>query len=159
MMEGMRPFLIETQALVSPAFYGTPQRSATGFDVRRLNMLLAVLEKRIGFRFGVKDVFLNIAGGIRVDDPAIDLGVVAALISSYEDIALSPNFCFTGEVGLSGEVRAVSRIEQRIAEADKLGFQKIFISGYNGKLTPPSKQKIEIIGVNKVHDLIRWIGK
>jgi DNA repair protein RadA/Sms len=159
MMEGMRPFLIETQALVSPAFYGTPQRSATGFDVRRLNMLLAVLEKRIGFRFGVKDVFLNIAGGIRVDDPAIDLGVVAALISSYEDIALSPNYCFTGEVGLSGEVRAVSRIEQRIAEADKLGFKKIFISGYNGKLAPSAKQKIEIICVNKVQDLIRWIGK
>jgi len=159
MMEGMRPFLIETQVLVSPAFYGTPQRSATGFDVRRLNMLLAVLEKRIGFRFGVKDVFLNIAGGIRVDDPAIDLGVVAALISSYEDIALSPNYCFTGEVGLSGEVRAVSRIEQRIAEADKLGFKKIFISGYNGKLAPSAKQKIEIIGVNKVQDLIRWIGK
>jgi len=122
-------------------------------------MLLAVLEKRIGFRFGVKDVFLNIAGGIRVDDPAIDLGVVAALISSYEDIALSPNYCFTGEVGLSGEVRAVSRIEQRIAEADKLGFKKIFISGYNGKLAPSAKQKIEIIGVNKVQDLIRWIGK
>ncbi len=159
MMEGMRPFLIETQALVSPAFYGTPQRSATGFDVRRLNMLLAVLEKRIGFRFGVKDVFLNIAGGIRVDDPAIDLGVVAALISSYEDIAISPNYCFTGEVGLSGEVRAVSRIEQRIAEAEKLGFKKIFISGYNGKASGSSKQKIEIVAVNKVQDLIRWIGK
>lgn len=157
MMEGMRPFLIETQALVSPAFYGTPQRSATGFDVRRMNMLLAVLEKRSGFRFGTKDVFLNIAGGIRVDDPAIDLGVIAALISSYEDVAIPANFCFAAEVGLSGEVRAVGRIEQRIAEADKLGFEKIFVSGYNGKLTDAKKFGIEVITINKIQELVRML--
>lgn len=157
MMEGMRPFLIETQALVSPAFYGTPQRSATGFDVRRMNMLLAVLEKRSGFRFGTKDVFLNIAGGIRVDDPAIDLGVIAALISSYEDVAIPANVCFAAEVGLSGEVRAVGRIEQRIAEADKLGFEKIFVSGYNGKLTDAKKFGIEVITLNKIQELVRML--
>lgn len=157
MMEGMRPFLIETQALVSPAFYGTPQRSATGFDVRRMNMLLAVLEKRSGFRFGTKDVFLNIAGGIRVDDPAIDLGVIAALISSYEDVAIPANVCFAAEVGLSGEVRAVGRIEQRIAEADKLGFEKIFVSGYNGKLTDTKKFGIEVITINKIQELVRML--
>jgi len=157
MMEGMRPFLIETQALVSPAFYGTPQRSATGFDVRRMNMLLAVLEKRSGFRFGTKDVFLNIAGGIRVDDPAIDLGVMAALISSYEDVAIPANVCFAAEVGLSGEVRAVGRIEQRIAEADKLGFEKIFVSGYNGKLTDAKKFGIEVITINKIQELVRML--
>lgn len=157
MMEGMRPFLIETQALVSPAFYGTPQRSATGFDVRRMNMLLAVLEKRSGFRFGTKDVFLNIAGGIRVDDPAIDLGVMAALISSYEDVAIPANVCFAAEVGLSGEVRAVGRIEQRIAEADKLGFEKIFVSGYNGKLTDTKKFGIEVITINKIQELVRML--
>ena len=157
MMEGMRPFLIETQALVSPAFYGTPQRSATGFDVRRMNMLLAVLEKRSGFRFGTKDVFLNIAGGIRVDDPAIDLGVMAALISSYEDVAIPANVCFAAEVGLSGEVRAVGRIEQRIAEAEKLGFEKIFVSGYNGKLTDTKKFGIEVITINKIQELVRML--
>lgn len=157
MMEGMRPFLIETQALVSPAFYGTPQRSATGFDVRRMNMLLAVLEKRSGFRFGTKDVFLNIAGGIRVDDPAIDLGVMAALISSYEDVAIPANVCFAAEVGLSGEVRAVGRIEQRIAEADKLGFEKIFVSGYNGKLTDAKKFGIEVVTINKIQELVRML--
>ena len=157
MMEGMRPFLIETQALVSPAFYGTPQRSATGFDVRRMNMLLAVLEKRSGFRFGTKDVFLNIAGGIRVDDPAIDLGVMAALISSYEDVAIPANVCYAAEVGLSGEVRAVGRIEQRIAEADKLGFEKIFVSGYNGKLTDTKKFGIEVITINKIQELVRML--
>lgn len=157
MMEGMRPFLIETQALVSPAFYGTPQRSATGFDVRRMNMLLAVLEKRSGFRFGTKDVFLNIAGGIRVDDPAIDLGVMAALISSYEDVAIPANVCFAAEVGLSGEVRAVGRIEQRIAEADKLGFEKIFVSGYNGKLTDAKKFGIEVITINKIQELVKML--
>jgi DNA repair protein RadA/Sms len=157
MMEGMRPFLIETQALVSPAFYGTPQRSATGFDVRRMNMLLAVLEKRSGFRFGTKDVFLNIAGGIRVDDPAIDLGVIAALISSYEDVAIPANVCFAAEVGLSGEVRAVGRIEQRIAEADKLGFEKIFVSGYNGKLTDAKKFGIEVITINKIQELVKLL--
>lgn len=158
MMEGMRPFLIETQALVSPAFYGTPQRSCTGFDTRRLNMLLAVLEKRSGFRFGAKDVFLNIAGGIRVDDPAIDLGVVAALVSSFEDISISPQWCFAGEVGLSGEVRAVSRIEQRISEAEKLGFDRIFVSGYNSKTLKTSNQKIEIVSILKIAELVKWIA-
>jgi DNA repair protein RadA/Sms len=158
MMEGMRPFLVETQALVSPAFYGTPQRSSTGFDSKRLNMLLAVLEKRSGFRFGAKDVFLNIAGGIRVDDPAIDLGVMAAIISSYEDISIRPQWCFAGEVGLSGEVRAVSRIEQRISEAEKLGFERIFVSGFSQKAASTNKQKIEIIAIQKIHELVKWIA-
>ncbi|MBE7176811.1 MAG: DNA repair protein RadA [Mucilaginibacter polytrichastri] len=129
-MEGMRPMLIETQALVGTSPYGTPQRSATGFDTRRMNMLLAVLEKRCGFRLGNKDVFLNITGGIRVEDPAIDLGLMAAIISSHEDIPVHQKICFAAEVGLSGEIRAVNRIEQRIAEAEKLGFEQIFISGY-----------------------------
>ncbi len=134
-MEGMRPFLIEVQALVSPAVYGTPQRSSTGYDMRRLSMLLAVLDKRCGFRFGAKDVFLNIAGGLRVEDPAVDLAVVAALLSSYEDVAISNKFAFSGEVGLSGEIRAVNKVEQRIAEAGKLGYEKIFISKYNQKVS------------------------
>lgn len=135
MMEGMRPFLIETQALVTPAFYGTPQRSSTGFDGRRMSMLLAVLEKRAGFRFGTKDVFLNIAGGLRVEDPAIDLAVIAALCSSYNDISISNKVAFAAEVGLSGEVRAVSRIEQRIGEADKLGFEKYSSANSTRRLT------------------------
>jgi DNA repair protein RadA/Sms len=122
-----------------------------------MNMLLAVLEKRSGFRFGTKDVFLNIAGGIRVDDPAIDLGVIAALISSYEDVAIPANVCFAAEVGLSGEVRAVGRIEQRIAEADKLGFEKIFVSGYNGKLTDAKKFGIEVITINKIQELVKML--
>ena len=130
-MEGQRPMLIETQALVSTAAYGTPQRSATGFDLRRMNMLLAVLEKRAGFKLGMKDVFLNIAGGIRSDDPALDLSVVAAVLSSNADIPIDNRHCFAAEVGLSGEIRAVTRIEARIAEADKLGFEKIYISKYN----------------------------
>ncbi len=130
-LEGMRPMLIETQALVSSSPYGTPQRTATGFDTRRMNMLLAVLEKRCGFRLGAKDVFLNITGGIRVEDPAIDLGLAAAIISSHEDIPISSKTCFAGEIGLSGEIRAVNRVEQRIAEAQKLGFEQIFISKYN----------------------------
>jgi DNA repair protein RadA/Sms len=130
-LEGLRPMLIETQALVSTSAYGTPQRSATGFDTRRMNMLLAVLEKRCGFRLGTKDVFLNITGGIRVEDPAIDLGLAAAIISSHEDMAISSKTCFAGELGLSGEIRAVNRIEQRIAEAQKLGFEQIFVSKYN----------------------------
>ncbi|HRB18824.1 MAG TPA: magnesium chelatase domain-containing protein, partial [Chitinophagales bacterium] len=134
-MEGMRALLVEVQALVSPAVYGTPQRSATGYDLRRLGMLLAVLDKRCGFRFGAKDVFLNIAGGLRVEDPAVDLAVVAALLSSYEDVAISNKFSFSGEVGLSGEIRAVNKVEQRIAEAGKLGYEKIFISKYNQKVT------------------------
>jgi len=153
MMEGIRPMLIETQALVTPYVYGTPQRSSTGFDPRRLNMLLAVLEKRCGFHFGVKDVFFNIAGGIRVEDPAIDLAVVAALISSFEDIPIASNVCFSGEVGLSGEIRAVTRIEQRILEADKLGFEKIFLSKYNQKGIDKSKFKIEIIWLGKVEEM------
>lgn len=130
-LEGMRPMLIETQALVSTSAYGTPQRTATGFDTRRMSMLLAVLEKRCGFRLGAKDVFLNITGGIRVEDPAIDLGLAAAIISSHEDMPIPFKTCFAGEIGLSGEVRAVNRIEQRIAEAQKLGFEQIFISKYN----------------------------
>jgi DNA repair protein RadA/Sms len=129
-MEGTRPLLIEIQALVSSAVYGTPQRSATGFNAKRLNMLLAVLEKRAGFRLGAKDVFLNITGGIHVDDPAIDLGVVAAVLSSTNDEAIAPNVCFAAEVGLSGEIRPIPRIDQRIAEAEKLGFQTIYISKY-----------------------------
>lgn len=153
MMEGMRPFLIETQALVTPAFYGTPQRSATGFDVRRMNMLLAVLEKRAGFRFGTKDVFLNIAGGMRVEDPAIDLAIMAAMVSSFNDISVSSKYAFAAEVGLSGEVRAVSRIEQRISEADKLGFEKIFISKFNPKLEL-KKYNIEVVQISKVQQLV-----
>jgi DNA repair protein RadA/Sms len=153
MMEGMRPFLIETQALVTPAFYGTPQRSSTGFDVRRMNMLLAVLEKRAGFRFGTKDVFLNIAGGLRVEDPAIDLAVVSALTSSYNDIPVSSKTAFAAEIGLSGEIRAVSRIDQRVSEADKLGFEKIFISKFNQKLDS-KKFNIEVVCLSKVQQLI-----
>ncbi len=152
-LEGARPILIETQALVTPAVYGTPQRSSTGFDLRRLNMLLAVLEKRGGFKFGVKDVFLNIAGGIKVDDPAIDLAVVCALLSSYEDTNISSQYCFSAEVGLSGEVRAINRIEQRISEASKLGFDKIFISKYNLKGLDRSKFEIEIVALSKVEEL------
>jgi DNA repair protein RadA/Sms len=154
MIEGMRPFLIETQALVTPAFYGTPQRSATGFDVKRMGMLLAVLEKRAGFRFGTKDVFLNIAGGLYVDDPAIDLGVVSALISSYEDKTVPAKVAFAAEVGLSGEIRAVNRIEQRIAEADKLGFERIFISKYNQKAVDTSKLNIEVVSISKIQQLV-----
>jgi len=154
MIEGMRPFLIETQALVTPAFYGTPQRSATGFDVKRMGMLLAVLEKRSGFRFGTKDVFLNIAGGMYVDDPAIDLAVIAALISSYEDKVVPAKIAFAAEVGLSGEIRAVNRIEQRIGEADKLGFDKIFISKYSHKGIDTAKFKIEVISISKIQQLV-----
>ena len=154
MVEGQRPMLIETQALVSTAAYGTPQRSGTGFDLRRLNMLLAVLEKRSGFRLSSKDVFLNIAGGIRVDDPAIDLAVVAAILSSTEDVAIGSNVCFAGEVGLSGEIRAVSRIETRISEAEKLGFEKIIVSKYNMKGIDQKKLKIEIIPVVRVQDVV-----
>src|SRR5437763_4056257 len=132
-IEGQRPLLIEVQALVTQSVYGTPQRTVSGFDLRRLQLLLAVLEKRGGFHFGVKDVFLNIAGGLKVEDPSIDLAVICALLSSYEDIPLSQQICFAGEVGLNGEIRAVNRIEQRIAEAEKLGFEKIIVSKYNQK--------------------------
>lgn len=152
-MEGMRPMLIETQALVSTAVYGTPQRTATGFDLRRLSMLLAVLEKRCGFQYGQQDVFLNLAGGIRVDDPAIDLAIVSALISSLEDVSIPGSICFAGEVGLSGEIRAVSRIEQRIQEADKLGFKQIYISKYNLKGLNLEKFNIKVIPIGKLEEL------
>lgn len=156
-VEGQRPMLIETQALVSTPFYGTPQRSTTGFDARRLNMLLAVLEKRVGYNIGSKDIFLNIAGGLKIEDPAIDLAIVAALISSYEDRAVSMKSCFAGEIGLSGEVRSVNRIEQRIAEAEKLGFDRIFISKYNKKGIASKEYKIEIISLGKVVELTNLI--
>jgi DNA repair protein RadA/Sms len=143
-LEGMRPMLIETQALVSTSAYGTPQRTATGFDTRRMNMLLAVLEKRCGFKLGAKDVFLNITGGIRVEDPAIDLGLAAAIISSHEDIPIPFKTCFAGEIGLSGEIRAVNRVEQRIAEAEKLGFEQIFISKYNLPSGGKDKKRIDL---------------
>ena len=152
-MEGMRPMLIETQALVSTAVYGTPQRTATGFDLRRLSMLLAVLEKRCGFQYGQQDVFLNLAGGIKIADPAIDLAIVSALISSLEDVAIPRTICFAGEVGLSGEIRAVSRIDQRIQEANKLGFNQIFISKYNLKGLSLAKYNIEVVPIAKLEEL------
>ncbi|MGB0863232.1 MAG: DNA repair protein RadA [Saprospiraceae bacterium] len=157
MLEGMRPMLIETQALVSTAVYGTPQRSATGFDLRRLNMLLAVLEKRCGFQFGANDVFLNIAGGIKVDDPAIDLSIVAALISSLEDVSVEGDICFAGEIGLSGEIRTVNRIDQRIQEAARLGFKQIFISKYNLKGLDLENYDIEVTPIGKVEELYRTL--
>ena len=152
-MEGQRPMLIETQALISTAAYGTPQRSCTGFDTRRMNMLLAVLEKRAGFKLASKDAFLNIAGGMRVDDPAIDMAVIAAILSSNADIPIDSRYAFAAEVGLSGEIRAVTRIEARIAEADKLGFKKIFISKYNIKGLNAKRFNIEIMPVATVYDL------
>ncbi len=151
-IEGLRPLLIETQALVSPSAYGTPQRSATGFDSKRLNMLLAVLEKRCGFRFGDKDVFVNIAGGLKVEDPAIDLAFICSLLSSFEDISLPQRMCFAGEIGLSGEVRSVHRIEQRILEAEKLGFEQIMISTTNKGLNL-DKYHIRISQVKTVEDV------
>ena len=155
MIEGQRPMLIETQALVSSAVYGTPQRSTTGFDVRRLNMLLAVLEKRSGFRLGHKDVFLNIAGGIKVDDPAIDLAVVAAVLSSNQDSPVDSKTCFAAEVGLSGEIRPINRVEQRISEADKLGFERIFISRYNTKGLDFKRFSIKIVTESRIEDVYR----
>jgi DNA repair protein RadA/Sms len=152
-IEGLRPMLIETQALVSSAAYGTPQRSSTGFDTKRLNMLLAVLEKRSGFRLASKDVFLNIAGGIKVDDPAIDLAVVAAVLSSNEDLPVDSKTCFAAEVGLSGEIRSINRVDQRISEAEKLGFERIFISKYNLKGIDPKRFPIRIIPIKKITDL------
>jgi DNA repair protein RadA/Sms len=152
-LEGIRPLLIETQALVTAAVYGNPQRTATGFDLRRLSMLLAVLEKRCGFPFGLKDVFLNIAGGIKVEDPAIDLSIVAALISSFNDMPVSSSVCFAAEVGLSGEVRAINRVEQRISEAQKLGFERIYISQYNK--VSKSNKGIQVIALSKVDQLIQ----
>jgi DNA repair protein RadA/Sms len=150
-LEGMRPMLIEIQALASTAVYGTPQRSTTGFDLRRLNMLLAVLEKRCGFRLGMKDVFLNIAGGMRLEDPGMDLAVIAAVMSSNEDIPLPAQTCYAGEVGLNGEIRPVSRIDQRIAEAAKLGMKKIIISKFNKEA---DNKEIEIIKVGRVDELV-----
>ncbi|WP_435413459.1 DNA repair protein RadA [Psychroserpens mesophilus] len=154
-LEGMRPLMIEVQALVSTAVYGTPQRSATGFNAKRLNMLLAVLEKRAGFRLGAKDVFLNITGGITVDDPAIDLAVVAAILSSNEDVFLPSDFCFAAEVGLSGEIRPVQRVEQRILEAEKLGFSTIFVSKYNKIALKKTSIKIQLI--SKIEDLVGYV--
>ena len=151
-IEGMRPFMIEVQALVSTAVYGTPQRSSTGYNSKRLNMLLAVLEKRVGFRLASKDVFLNITGGISVDDTALDLAVVAAIISSNEDLILNEKYCFAAEVGLSGEIRPVQRLEQRITEAEKLGFSTIFISKFSKLNISPNS--IKIIYLSKIEDLI-----
>jgi hypothetical protein len=151
-LEGARPLLIETQALVTQSVYGTPQRTSSGFDLRRMQLLLAVLEKRGGFHFGAKDVFLNIAGGIKVEDPAIDLAVLCAILSSYEDKCLPHKICFVGEVGLSGEVRAVNRIEQRIAEAEKLGFEKIIISSFNQKGIDTKKLGISVVAVETVEE-------
>lgn len=153
-IDGIRPFLIETQALVSSAVYGTPQRSSTGFDTRRLNMLLAVLEKRAGFRLGVKDVFLNITGGIKVDDPAIDLAVITSVLSSNLDIPVGKDVCCSGEIGLSGEIRPVSRVQQRIREASKMGFRKIYISRFHRNLSVKGLD-IEVIPVGKVEELVR----
>lgn len=155
-MEGMRPFMVEVQALASSAVYGTPQRSATGFDLRRLHMLLAVLEKRCGFRLGAKDVFLNLAGGFRADDPAVDLAVVAAILSSSEDLPIPTDIAFAAEIGLSGEVRPVSRVDQRIAEASKLGFKRIFISNYNRKGIA-KQSNIEVIAVKRIEEVFNHL--
>ncbi len=156
-IEGQRPLLIEVQALVTQSVYGTPQRTVSGFDLRRLQLLLAVLEKRGGFHFGVKDVFLNIAGGLKVEDPSIDLAVLSALLSSFEDVAIPHNICFAGEVGLSGEIRAVNRVEQRIAEAQKLGFEKIIVSKYNQKGLAKQRFAIEVIMMSRVEEVYRHL--
>ncbi|HOP58043.1 MAG TPA: DNA repair protein RadA [Bacteroidales bacterium] len=153
-IDGIRPFLIEIQALVSSAVYGTPQRNATGFDIRRLNMLLAVLEKRAGFKLAVRDVFLNIAGGLKVNDPAIDMAIVSSVLSSNLDIPVPKNVCFAGETGLSGEIRPVSRIEQRIKEASKMGFRKIYLSKYHKNISVKGLD-IEICPVEKIENLVR----
>jgi len=156
-IEGIRPLLIEIQALVTQSVYGTPQRTVSGFDLRRLQLLLAVLEKRGGFHFGVKDVFINIAGGLKIEDPSIDLAVLCALLSSYEDTPLPHHTCFAGEVGLSGEIRAVNRIDQRIAEAEKLGFEKIIVSKYNQKGSAKQKFNIEVVTMGQVEELYRYL--
>ena len=153
-IDGIRPFLIEIQALVSSAVYGTPQRNTTGFDIRRLNMLLAVLEKRAGFRLAVRDVFLNIAGGLKVNDPAIDMAIVSSVLSSNLDIPIPKNICFAGETGLSGEIRPVSRIEQRVKEASKMGFRKIYLSKYHKNILVKGLD-IEICPVEKIENLVR----
>ena len=154
-IEGARPLLVEIQSLVSSAVYGTPQRSATGYDTKRMNMLLAVLEKRCGFRLGAKDVFLNITGGIKIDDTAIDLAVVCSILSSDKDIALDMLTCFAGEIGLSGEIRAVNRIENRIAEAEKLGYKQIIVSKYN-KFSPKGF-KIDIVQFGKIEEAFKLL--
>lgn len=154
-IEGMRPLMIETQALVSTAVYGTPQRNSNGYDAKRLNMLLAVLEKKCGLRMGMQDVFINIAGGLRVEDPGIDLSIIAAIVSSFENISLDSKICFIGEVGLSGEVRAVSRIEQRISEAEKLGFKTVYLSKFN-KL-PNLQSSIKMIPVGKLDEMLSYL--
>jgi DNA repair protein RadA/Sms len=151
-MEGMRPLLIEVQALVTQSVYGTPQRTVTGFDLRRLQLLLAVLEKRGGFAFGMKDVFVNIAGGLKIEDPSMDLAIILALLSSFEDLPLPQGICFAGEVGLNGEIRAVNRIQQRIAEAEKLGFEKIIISSFNQKGIDTKKLGISVVAVETVEE-------
>ena len=156
-IEGQRPLLIEVQALVTQSVYGTPQRTVSGFDLRRMQLLLAVLEKRGGFHFGVKDVFLNIAGGIKVEDPSIDLAVLCSLLSSYEDVAIPHSICFAGEVGLSGEIRAVNRIEQRIAEAEKLGFEKIIVSKYNQKGLDKKRFAIEVVTMGRVEEVYQYL--
>jgi DNA repair protein RadA/Sms len=156
-IEGARPLLIEVQALVTQSVYGTPQRTVSGFDLRRLQLLLAVLEKRGGFHFGMKDVFLNIAGGLKVEDPSVDLAVLSALLSSFEDLPIPHHVCFGGEVGLSGEIRAVNRIEQRIAEAEKLGFEKIIVSKYNQKGLRNQKFNIEIVNMGRVEELYQYL--
>lgn len=156
-LEGQRPLLIEVQALVTQSVYGTPQRTSSGFDLRRLQLLLAVLEKRGGFHFGMKDVFVNIAGGLKVEDPSIDLAMVSALLSSYEDVPLSQHIAFAGEVGLSGEIRAVNRIEQRIAEAEKLGFEKIIISKYNQKGLGKQSFNIVLVSMGRVDELYQYL--
>jgi DNA repair protein RadA/Sms len=155
-LEGMRPLLLEVQALVSSAVYGMPQRSATGFDLRRLNMLLAVLEKRCGFRLGQSDVFINLAGGLRLEDPALDLALMASIMSSYHAEPLPQRCVFSGEVGLSGEVRAVQRIEQRISEAEKLGFTDIVLSKYN-KIPENIDRKIKIHTFGRVDEVFSWL--
>jgi DNA repair protein RadA/Sms len=155
-LEGIRPLLIEVQALVTQSVYGTPQRTVGGFDLRRLQLLLAVLEKRGGFHFGVKDVFLNIAGGLRVEDPAADLAIVVALLSSYEDVPVPLHTCFAGEIGLNGEIRAVNRIEQRVAEAARLGFEKMLISKFNAK-SIPKHPGLDVLMVSKIEDVYRAV--
>lgn len=156
-IEGIRPLLLEVQALVTQSVYGTPQRTVSGFDLRRLQLLLAVLEKRGGFHFGLKDVFLNIAGGLKVEDPSTDLAIICALLSSFEDVPLPQNVCFAGEVGLSGEIRSANRIEQRIAEAEKLGFEKIIISKYAQKGLGRKKFDIEVVPMGRVEEVYRYL--
>ncbi|MCK9167621.1 MAG: DNA repair protein RadA, partial [Bacteroidales bacterium] len=156
-LEGMRPLLIEVQALVSNSSYGTPQRTANGFDLRRMNMLLAVIEKRLGFRLGTKDVFVNIAGGLRINEPATDLALICAILSSHEDTAIPQNVCFAAETGLSGEIRPVVRVENRISEAEKLGFKKVYVSRYNMKGLDTSRFGIEIVPVGTLEEIYRLL--